>query len=81
MGQVALNWVRNRPVVSSVLLGVRTSEQLADNLAALDWNLAADEMEALTAMSAPGVPDYVQGFLQGYAGVDIWQRLGTARSG
>lgn len=80
MSQVALNWVRNRPAVSSVLLGVRTVEQLADNLAALDWNLDAEEMDALTEASAPGIPDYIQGFLQTNAGMDVWQRLGTVRS-
>ena len=80
MSQVALNWVRNRPAVSSVLLGVRTADQLTDNLAALEWDLTSDEMDALTVSSAPGIPDYVQGFLQDHAGVDIWQRLGTTRS-
>jgi aryl-alcohol dehydrogenase-like predicted oxidoreductase len=78
MSQVALNWVRNRPSVSSVLLGTRTVEQLDDNLGALDWNLDDDEMADLTSVSAPGIPDYLQGFLQDAAGVDIWQRLGTA---
>ena len=77
MGQVALNWVRNRPSVSSVLLGARTVDQLADNLAALTWNLDDDEMSVLTRVSAPGIPDYLQGFLQENAGMDVWRRLGT----
>lgn len=77
MSQVALNWVRNRPTVSSVLLGARTVDQLDDNLAALDWNLSEEEMSALTEVSAPGTPDYVQGFLQDLAGMDIWEALGT----
>ena len=79
MSQVALNWVRNRPSVCSVLLGVRTVEQLADNLAALDWNLGPDEMDELTEVSAPGIPDYIQRFLQKSAGMDVWQHLGTGR--
>jgi len=32
--QVALAWLADRPAVTSVILGARTTEQLADNLAA-----------------------------------------------
>jgi aryl-alcohol dehydrogenase (NADP+) len=77
MSQVALNWVRQRPGVRSVLLGVRTMGQLDDNLGALDWDLSADEMRRLTQVSAPGIPLYPHGFLESYAGVDYWDRLGT----
>jgi aryl-alcohol dehydrogenase-like predicted oxidoreductase len=79
MSQVALNWLLHRPSVSSVLLGVRTVDQLEDNLGALEWDLDDSEMEGLTRVSAPGIPDYVQGFLDDLAGVDIWRRLGTIR--
>lgn len=79
MSQVALNWLRNRPSVSSVLLGVRTVDQLEDNLEALEWDLDDSEMKDLTRVSAPGIPDYVQGFLDDLAGVDIWRDLGTIR--
>lgn len=81
MSQVALNWLRNRPSVSSVLIGARTVDQLEDNLGALEWNLEEEEMEALTRVSAPGIPDYLHGFLRDEAGVDIWQRLGTEARG
>lgn len=77
MSQVALNWVRERPGVSSVLLGCRTIEQLDDNLGALQWRLAEEEMSRLTHVSAPGIPVYPNGFLEAYAAVDIWERLGT----
>lgn len=80
MSQVALNWVRNRPTVSSVLLGCRTVAQLEDNMQALTWDLTQDEMSRLTTVSAPGIPDYVEGFLDELAGVDIWRRLGTVES-
>ena len=79
MAQVALNWLRDRPSVSSVLLGCRTVDQLDDNLGALHWRLDDDEMASLTEISAPGIPDYLQGFLQENAGVDVWRQLGTAR--
>ena len=77
MGQVALNWVRQRPGVSSVLLGCRTIAQLEGNLGALAWDLTGDEMAALTTASAPGMPVYPHGFLEAYAEVDTWRRLGT----
>ncbi len=81
MSQVALNWVRDRPSVSSVLLGCRTVSQLEDNLAALSWNLDPEEMNRLNTVSAPGIPDYIEGFQAELAGVDIWDRLGTIRQG
>lgn len=77
MSQVALNWVRNRPGVSSVLLGCRNVSQLDDNLGALGWDLSDDEMDLLNAVSAPGIPSYPQGFLELHAGVDVWRALAT----
>lgn len=77
MGQVALNWVRQRPGVSSVLVGGRTVAQLEDNMASAGWQLTAAEMSALTEVSAPGIPVYPHGFLEVEAGVDDWERLGT----
>lgn len=77
MGQVALNWVRNRPTVSSVLLGCRTIAHLEDNLAALQWDLTDEEMRTLNEVSAPGIPLYPQGFLENEAGVTVWERLQT----
>jgi aryl-alcohol dehydrogenase-like predicted oxidoreductase len=51
--QVALNWVTNRPGVSSTLVGARTLAQLDDNLAALDFDLSAEQNERLTELSKP----------------------------
>jgi aryl-alcohol dehydrogenase-like predicted oxidoreductase len=61
MAQVALAWVADRPAVSSVILGARTLEQLADNLAAADLRLDVDEVAALDAASDPGAADYPYG--------------------
>ncbi len=77
MSQVALNWVRGRPGVSSVLLGARSVEQLTDNLAALTWELNDNEVSALNEVSAPGIPIYPHGFMETYAGVTIWEDLMT----
>ena len=77
MGQAALNWVRGRPGVTSVLLGARTVEQMADNLAALDWELNEHEISSLNEVSAPGIPIYPHGFMESYAGMTVWEDLMT----
>ncbi len=58
MSQVALAWVTQRPTVSSTILGVRTIEQLEDNLGAVQLALTADDLERLDAVSEPPTPDY-----------------------
>ena len=49
--QVALAYTLAKPAVTSVIVGARTDEQLADNLAAADLELAADEIARLDAVS------------------------------
>src|SRR5688572_20560226 len=51
--QVALAWLLGRPGVSSLVIGARTDEQLADNLAAAELELSAEERARLDAVSAP----------------------------
>ena len=51
--QVALAWLLGRPGVTSVVIGARTDEQLADNLGAADLRLSGDERARLDALSAP----------------------------
>jgi len=60
-GQVSLAWLAARPAVTSVILGVRTTEQLADNLGATSVELTADELMRLDEVSAPVVSDYPYG--------------------
>lgn len=79
MSQVALNWVRHRAGVVSVLLGCRNIGQLQDNLDALQWDLSPEEMTRLDEISAPGIPVYPHGFLEVEADLDIWERLATRR--
>jgi aryl-alcohol dehydrogenase-like predicted oxidoreductase len=50
--QVALNWVLNRPTVSTVIIGARNEEQLASNLRAADWTLSPEQVARLDAASA-----------------------------
>lgn len=49
--QVAINWLLQRPTVSSVILGARTEAQLIDNLGAAGWALTADQVAKLDAAS------------------------------
>jgi aryl-alcohol dehydrogenase-like predicted oxidoreductase len=53
--QVAISWLLGRPAVSSVIIGTRTEEQLADNLAAADLQITADERARLDAISQPAL--------------------------
>ncbi len=48
---VALAWLAARPAVTSVIIGARTDEQLADNLTAADLVLTADEQQRLEEVS------------------------------
>jgi len=49
--QVALNWLLQRPTVSTIILGARNEEQLKQNLAAAGWNLTAEQVAKLDAAS------------------------------
>jgi aryl-alcohol dehydrogenase-like predicted oxidoreductase len=53
--QVALAWLLTRTTVTSLIIGARTDKQLADNLAAADLRLDADEIAALEAVSRPAL--------------------------
>ena len=50
--RVALAWLLARPAVTSLIVGARTEEQLADNLAAAELTLADDELARLDQVSA-----------------------------
>jgi aryl-alcohol dehydrogenase-like predicted oxidoreductase len=50
--QIALAWLLSRPAVDSVILGVRTMEQLDDNLDSIDLRLTEEELEKLDQASA-----------------------------
>ena len=52
VARVALAWQLTRPFVTSVIIGAKTKEQLADNLAAVDVKLSAEHSQALDAASA-----------------------------
>jgi aryl-alcohol dehydrogenase-like predicted oxidoreductase len=60
--QVALNWLLQRPTVSTVVIGARNEEQLTQNLGAVGWNLTKEQIAKLDAASdvAPVYPYWHQ---------------------
>ena len=60
--QIALNWLLQRPTVSTVLIGARNEEQLRQNLGAVGWNLTPEQVAKLDAASAirPAYPYWHQ---------------------
>ena len=73
--QIALAWLGRQPAVTSVILGARTLVQLHDNLAAVDLELTAAELQHLTDVSAPEMGDYP------YGAAGIEQRYRTIEGG
>jgi len=62
VAQVALNWLLQRPTVSSIIIGARNEEQLKQNLGAIGWNLTTGQVKKLDAASeiAPIYPYWHQ---------------------
>jgi aryl-alcohol dehydrogenase-like predicted oxidoreductase len=50
--QVALNWLLQRPSVSTVIIGARNEEQLRQNLGAVGWALTPAQVATLDTASA-----------------------------
>jgi aryl-alcohol dehydrogenase-like predicted oxidoreductase len=62
VSQIALNWLLQRPTVSTVIIGARNEEQLKQNLGAVGWTLTTDQMQRLNAASevTPAYPYWHQ---------------------
>ena len=54
--QIAINWLLQRPTVSSVIIGARDEAQLRQNLGAVGWNLTSDQVARLDAASSRTAP-------------------------
>jgi aryl-alcohol dehydrogenase-like predicted oxidoreductase len=54
--QIAINWLLQRPTVSSVIIGARNEEQLRQNLGAVGWSLSPEQVSRLDAVSATTAP-------------------------
>jgi aryl-alcohol dehydrogenase-like predicted oxidoreductase len=51
IAQAALNYLLRKPAVSSVIIGARTKEQLADDLKTSDWEMTSEEVAGLDEIS------------------------------
>jgi len=49
--QIALNWLLQRPTVSTAIFGARNAEQLQQNLGSVGWSLTAPQIAKLDAVS------------------------------
>ena len=63
--QVALNWLLQRPTVSSIIIGARNEAQLVENIGAIGWALTREQIARLDAAS--DVP----------AAYPVWHQRGT----
>jgi aryl-alcohol dehydrogenase-like predicted oxidoreductase len=65
--QIALNWLLQRPTVSTVVIGARNEEQLKQNLGAVGWNLTPEQVAKLDAASRRDI---------GYPYYPYWHQAG-----
>ena len=49
--QISLNWLLQRPTVSTLIIGARNEEQLRANLGAIGWKLTTEQIAKLDAAS------------------------------
>ena len=63
--QIALNWILQRPGITASILGVRTLEQLKENLGCIGWQLSEEEMNKLKKASDVPLP-YPYRFIERY---------------
>ncbi len=54
--QVAINWLLERPTVSSIILGTRTEQQLQQNLGSIGWSMSSEQRAKLDAASERPLP-------------------------
>ena len=64
--QIALNWLLQRPTVSTVIIGARDEKQLKENLGAVGWALTAEQVARLDKASEE-TPVYPYWHQRGFA--------------
>ena len=52
VSQIALNWLLQRPTVSTLVIGARNATQLRDNLRSVEFKLTAEQVKRLDDVSA-----------------------------
>lgn len=66
VSQVALRFLLEKQVVSSIIIGVRTKAHLLDNIRASNWKLTDEEIKSIDMISKPPrlYPYWMQEFVQ-----------------
>jgi aryl-alcohol dehydrogenase-like predicted oxidoreductase len=61
VAQIALAWLLHQPAVTSIIIGAKKTEQLTDNLKAIDIQLTADQLAQLNEISklSPEYPGWM----------------------
>jgi aryl-alcohol dehydrogenase-like predicted oxidoreductase len=80
VAQIALAWLLHQPQVTSVIVGAKRPDQLADNIAATRVALSADELAAIDAVSALPA-EYPGWMLERQGGARRQQLAGTPPGG
>jgi aryl-alcohol dehydrogenase-like predicted oxidoreductase len=73
VARVALAWLIHQPHVTSVIIGAKTREQLADNIAATELKLTPEELATLNQVSA--LPAEYPGWMLEFQGRDRREAL------
>ena len=68
VSQIALAWLRSKPLVGSVILGARNATQLESNMRAAEIDLTKNEVQLLDDISEPNKPDYPYGMVDEVGG-------------
>ncbi|HEV7323206.1 MAG TPA: aldo/keto reductase [Ensifer sp.] len=70
--QIAINWLLQRPTVSSVIIGARNEEQLRQNLGAVGWSLSSEQIARLDEASrtTPAYPYFPYYRQEGFARIN-----------
>jgi aryl-alcohol dehydrogenase-like predicted oxidoreductase len=51
VSQVALRWILDNPLVTCTIVGIKSRNQLEENLTAMDWRLSPEDFSSLFVMS------------------------------
>ncbi|KAF0341918.1 aldo/keto reductase [Gigaspora margarita] len=62
--QVALNWILQKPGITSPLVGARTKAQLVENLKALEFKLTPEQMTRLDDVSETDIQPFPYSFIK-----------------
>jgi aryl-alcohol dehydrogenase-like predicted oxidoreductase len=79
VAQIALAWLLHQPQVTSVIVGAKRPDQLADNLASTGVRLSKDELQSIDAVSR--LPAEYPGWMLDRQGEVRRKQLADARGG